>query len=75
MRNFRSAFFRTDIFDYNSAEQWTINGAEDTYQRANKKWKQLLASYQPPTLDEGLEQELNTFITHRKNELGFAKKR
>ena len=74
MRNFRTAFHRTDIFDYNSAEQWTINGAEDTYQRANKKWKQQLASYQPPALDEALEKELDSFIAHRKNELGYRKK-
>jgi len=74
MRNFRTAFHRTDIFDYNSAEQWTINGAEDTYQRANKKWKQQLASYQPPALDVALEKELDSFIAHRKNELGYRKK-
>ncbi len=74
MRNFRTAFFRTDIFDYNSAEQWTINGALDTYQRANKKWKQQLADYQPPAIDEGLDKELSDFMTHRKKELGFARK-
>jgi trimethylamine--corrinoid protein Co-methyltransferase len=73
MRHFRTAFFRSDIFDYNSAEQWTLNGAEDTYQRANKKWKKMLADYQPPALDSALEAELVSFINRRKKALGFGK--
>ena len=73
MRHFRTAFYRADVFDYNSAEQWELNGALDTNQRANQKWKKLLAEYEPPALDQGLEQELNAFITRRKKELGFPK--
>ncbi|MBX3012900.1 MAG: trimethylamine methyltransferase family protein [Caldilineaceae bacterium] len=73
MRHFRTAFYRSDLFDYNSAEQWELNGALDTNQRANQKWKKLLADYEPPALDEGLERELLSFIAHRKKELGFGK--
>ncbi len=72
MRHFRTAFYRSDIFDYNSAEQWEINGALDTNQRANKKWKQMLKEYEPPALDTALETELTTFIQQRKRELGFG---
>ncbi|MCB0128594.1 MAG: trimethylamine methyltransferase family protein, partial [Caldilineaceae bacterium] len=71
MRHFRSAFYRSEIFDYNSAEQWQLNGGLDTYQRANARWKQLLREYEAPALDEGLEQELLGFISRRKRELGF----
>lgn len=71
MRHFRSAFYRSEIFDYNSAEQWQINGGLDTYQRANARWKQLLSEYEAPALDEGLEQELLGFIHSRKRALGF----
>jgi len=73
MRHFRTAFYRSDIFDYNSAEQWEINGALDTNQRANQKWKKLLAEYEPPALDEGLERELQAFMNRRKKDLGFGK--
>jgi len=72
MRHFRTAFYRSDLFDYNSAEQWEINGALDTNQRANKKWKQMLKEYEPPALDTALETELTTFIQRRKRELGFG---
>ncbi|MEZ4679465.1 MAG: trimethylamine methyltransferase family protein [Caldilineaceae bacterium] len=73
MRHFRSAFYRSEIFDYNSAEQWAINGGLDTNQRANARWKGLLAEYEAPALDEGLEQELLGFIASRKKALGFGK--
>ena len=37
MRHFRTAFYRAELFDYNSAEQWTIDGAKDASRRANEK--------------------------------------
>jgi trimethylamine--corrinoid protein Co-methyltransferase len=72
MRHFRSAFYRAEIFDYNSAEQWELNGGLDTYQRANKKWKALLVEYQPPALDSELEADLLKFIVRRKREYGYG---
>jgi trimethylamine---corrinoid protein Co-methyltransferase len=72
MRHFRTAFYRAELFDYNSAEQWEIDGALDTAQRANRKWKQLLASYQPPALDGAIEAELTDFMARRKRQLGFG---
>lgn len=66
MRHFRDAFYRAELFDYNSAEQWELNGGEDSYARASHKVKQLLATYQPPALDPGLEAALRDFIVNRK---------
>jgi trimethylamine--corrinoid protein Co-methyltransferase len=66
MRHFRDAFYRAELFDYNSAEQWELNGADDSYTRASRKVKQLLASYQPPALDPSLEAALLEFIVRRK---------
>lgn len=71
MRHFRTAFYRSDLFDYNSAEQWELDGGLDTDQRANRKWKKLLADYHPPALDEAVEAELLGFIQARKQALGF----
>jgi trimethylamine--corrinoid protein Co-methyltransferase len=66
MRHFRDAFYRAELFDYNSAEQWELNGAEDSYTRASRKVKQVLAGYQPPALDPGMEEALREFVTRRK---------
>ena len=69
MRHFRTAFYRAELFDYNSAEQWAEEGAQTAEQRANKKYKQLLKDYQAPPLDPAREEALREFITRRKNEI------
>jgi trimethylamine--corrinoid protein Co-methyltransferase len=69
MRHFRTAFYRAELFDYNSAEQWTIDGAKDANQRANEKYKQLLQSYQPPPLDAAVDEALLDYIARRKREI------
>lgn len=71
-RHFRTAFYRARVFDYNSAEQWVINGAEETNRRANAVWKQMLAEYTPPAIDDALDAELQGFLRSRKRSLGFA---
>jgi trimethylamine--corrinoid protein Co-methyltransferase len=30
LRHFRDAFYRAELFDYTSAEQWQLNGAQDS---------------------------------------------
>jgi trimethylamine---corrinoid protein Co-methyltransferase len=72
MRHFRTAFYRAELFDYNSAEQWELDGALDTAQRANRQWKKVLADYQPPALDPAVETELLDFMGRRKRRLGFG---
>jgi trimethylamine---corrinoid protein Co-methyltransferase len=69
LRHFRDAFYRADLFDYNSAEQWQINGAEDAYARAHKKVKQLLNNYEAPPLDPGMDEALAEYMRQRKEEL------
>jgi trimethylamine--corrinoid protein Co-methyltransferase len=71
MRHFRDAFYRAELFDYNSAEQWELNGAEDSYTRANKKVKQLLAAYEPPALDPGVEEALREYMARRKEAIAL----
>jgi trimethylamine--corrinoid protein Co-methyltransferase len=66
MRHFRTGFYRAELFDYNSDEQWKLEGAKDAYQRANEKYKELLASYDAPELDPAIEEALQEFKTKRE---------
>ncbi len=69
MRNFRTAFYRAELFDYNSVEQWIEEGAKDSPQRANEKVTQLLRQYEAPALDPAIEEALREFISKRKSEI------
>jgi trimethylamine--corrinoid protein Co-methyltransferase len=67
--NFETAFYRSDTADNNSFEQWTEDGALDAAQRANRIYKERLASYVAPALDDAIDAELLEYISKRKAEL------
>jgi len=64
--NFESAFYRSNIADNNSFEQWEADGSLTAAQRANAQWKEMLASYEAPALDDAIDEELLAFIAARK---------
>ena len=53
LANFETAFYRSDVADNNSFEQWQEDGSLDAAQRANRIWKRMLADYEAPPLDLG----------------------
>jgi len=69
LTNFETAFYRSDTADNNSYEQWVEDGSQDAATRANRLWKERLAAYQPPPLDDAIDAELQDYITKRKAEL------
>jgi trimethylamine--corrinoid protein Co-methyltransferase len=65
-RNFETAFYRSPLADNNSYEQWEAEGAKDMAQRANARWKQLLAEYQAPPLDPAANEAILDYINRRR---------
>ncbi len=66
LANFETAFYRSSTADNSSYEQWLEEGSLDAAQRANKVWKEQLASYEPPPLDDAIDEELREYVTRRK---------
>ena len=66
--NFETAFYRSDLADNNSFEQWQEEGAQDAATRANHLCKQMLENYEAPPLDEATDEALKTFMERRKSE-------
>jgi len=64
--NFESAFYRSNIADNNSVEQWQEEGSKDAAMRANAVWKKMLADYEAPPLDPARDEELRAFIDARR---------
>jgi trimethylamine--corrinoid protein Co-methyltransferase len=69
INHFQDAFHRADLMDYKDIDQWVEEGSITAAMGANSKVKALLESYQAPTLDESLDQDLQKFIKHRKEQL------
>jgi len=66
LANFETAFWRSQVADANSFEQWDLEGSRDAAQRANALWKKTLADYQPPPIDDAVDQDLREWIERRK---------
>jgi trimethylamine--corrinoid protein Co-methyltransferase len=66
LANFETAFYRSNVADNNSFEQWESEGAKDAVTRANAIWKRMLADYEPPPIDEATDQELVEWIERKK---------
>jgi trimethylamine--corrinoid protein Co-methyltransferase len=66
LANFETAFYRSEIADNNSFEQWLEDGGLDAAQRANRIWKRMLRDYEAPAIDDGIDEALLEFIVKRK---------
>jgi trimethylamine--corrinoid protein Co-methyltransferase len=67
--NFETAFWRSQITDNNSYEQWRDDGEKDASKRANALWKKMLNDYEAPALDVSLDDQLQAFMAKRKETL------
>ena len=65
-RNFKTAFYTSNIADNNSFEQWEAEGARDANQRAAERARKVLAQYEAPPLDPGIDEALKDFIARKK---------
>ena len=68
-QNFETAFWRSSISDNNTFEQWSSEGYVESHDRARKRAKEMLAAYEAPHLDEGIDEALQAFIAKRKEAL------
>lgn len=69
LANFQRAFFMPDCLDNNAIEQWEAEGGIDTNIRALNHARELLAAYEEPTLDPGVNEALLDYIVRREREI------
>ena len=66
LRHFATANFQPDIPDAGPFETWSENGSPTADRRATARWKQMLADYTPPPMEEDVLSALNEFVAGRK---------
>ena len=67
--NFQTAFFMPELLDNNSWDQWAAEGSIDANTRAIARCEEVLARYEAPPLDPGIDEALQDFIRRREAEL------
>ncbi len=70
LERYRTAFYRPMLSDWRNYETWEADGAHTATERANRIWKALLATFEPPALESGRAEALDAFIARRRSELG-----
>jgi len=66
---FSTEFYPSFLSDRQPYDTWREAGALDTAQRAHAVWQELLAQYEPPSLDPAIEEALRDYVEQREREL------
>ena len=67
--NFEDAFWRSDLADYTTFEQWSSEGAVESAKRAENRAKTMLNNYEAPAIDPAIDEALIAFKAKRMEEL------
>lgn len=65
-RNFETAFYESPIANYDSFEQWEVEGSKTLEQHANARYKSMLENYTAPEIDPAVDEALLEYIAKRK---------
>ncbi len=66
LSRFRNAFYAPILNDRQNYGSWLEAGALDAAKRAHLLAKQLLSTYERPTIDKGVEEELEAYVRKRE---------
>jgi trimethylamine--corrinoid protein Co-methyltransferase len=67
--NFEDAFWRSEMADNKTFEQWSSEGSAESAARARKRFAEMLDSYLAPKIDPAIDESLRAFIAKRMEEL------
>ncbi len=67
---YKTAFHKPMLSDWRNYETWEEAGSPELPSKANRLWKELLASYEPPPMDPAIAEELQAFVDRRVAEGG-----
>jgi trimethylamine--corrinoid protein Co-methyltransferase len=70
LERFRDCFYRPLLSSSENFERWSRNGGNDTAARAGELYRQVLADYEAPALDDAIREELAEYVARRRTELG-----
>lgn len=70
LERYETAFYAPFMSDLRNFETWEEHGSVASPERANKIWKQILNEFEAPAMDDGVREELETFVERRKEQGG-----
>ena len=71
LERYETAFYEPIVSDWRNFETWEEGGSQTATMRANRIWKQILADYEQPPLDDARDEALKDYIARRKRDGGI----
>ncbi len=68
LERYETAFYSPILSDWRNFETWRQDGAKTALDRANAIYKELLAVFEPPPIDPGVDAALKDYVARRKAE-------
>ena len=70
MERYETAFYQPMLSDWQNYENWEAAGSHDALDRATTLWQKALAEYEEPKMDPAIREELDAYVTRRREEIG-----
>ncbi len=67
---YTTAFYQPIASDWRNYEAWQLDGSVWTAERAHRIFKSIIAEFEAPPMDAGVQEELKDFVARRKSEGG-----
>jgi trimethylamine--corrinoid protein Co-methyltransferase len=67
---YTTAFYQPFLSDWHNFEAWEAAGAVWTPERAHRVFREIIAEFEAPPMDDGTREELAAFVARRKAEGG-----
>ena len=69
LERFEHAFYQPMLADWRNFETWQDGGSHTAAERANGIWKQLLAEFEAPAMDQATAEAIDAFVARRTREI------
>jgi trimethylamine---corrinoid protein Co-methyltransferase len=67
---YKNAFYSPILSDWRNYETWAMAGSPTAIEKANRVWKDRLATYEEPPMDPAIREQLDDFVDRRIAEGG-----
>jgi trimethylamine--corrinoid protein Co-methyltransferase len=70
MAGYQTAFYQPMLSNWDNYPNWLEKGSQEAPRRANRIWKEVIAAYEEPKLEEGKAEALADYVARRKSDGG-----
>lgn len=72
LKRYETAFYAPMLSDWTNYGGWEAAGSKTALVRATELWQRALDEYEEPVMDPAIREELDAYVTRRREEIGLG---